>query len=305
MCDLHQLIIGAGNLRRESTVRNRLNLLDLLTDHDRIVDDHLARHLLSQITEFLQHLFRRSEVERRLLICIVKPFSLQNDLSIDAVFRVHEMDIAGRDHRLVILFSQLYDPAVDILQRLHVRHRMIAYHELIVAERLNLQIVIIIDQILDDLRTIVIQYRLIEFTRFTGRSQKQSLPQAIQLRLGNPRHPVEILQMRDGNELIQIPESGQILYQNDGVMRPETLHIHSRHNKRIDVRKLLHVLLRKLQEAALEDLRRRPGIIHGPVVVLQRDSQVFTNCIQRVSLELIVQAPGQRQRIHHRKRKIS
>ena len=59
------LIVSTRNHRRIEIIRNRLEGLDHLVDLARIRDDSLIGQLLAEIVEFLEHLLRRAQVERR------------------------------------------------------------------------------------------------------------------------------------------------------------------------------------------------------------------------------------------------
>ena len=108
------------------------------------------------------------------------------------------MYITGSHYRLVELFSQLHDPAVDILDILYGIDRpdfLRSDHELIVATGLDLQIIIEFYQPGDLRIRLPVQKGTIQLSRLTGASQDQTLSVFQDQALGNPGMLVKIGQV--------------------------------------------------------------------------------------------------------------
>ena len=83
------------------------------------------------------------------------------------------MHIAGSHHRLMELLSQLYDPAVNVLNILdgiHIPDTLRSDHELIVAAGLNLQIIVEFYQPCDLRIRLPVKQCPVQFSRLTGTS---------------------------------------------------------------------------------------------------------------------------------------
>ena len=108
------------------------------------------------------------------------------------------MYITGSHYGLVELFSQLHDPAVDILDILYRIDRpdfLRSDHELIVATGLNLQVIIEFYQPGDLRIRLPIKQCPVQLSRFAGTSQDQTLSVFQDQALGNPGMLVKIGQM--------------------------------------------------------------------------------------------------------------
>ena len=108
------------------------------------------------------------------------------------------MYITGSHYGLVELFSQLHDPAVDILDILYGIDRpdfLRSDHELIVATGLNLQVIIEFYQPGDLRIRLPIKQCPVQLPRFAGTSQDQTLSVFQDQALGNPGMLVKIGQM--------------------------------------------------------------------------------------------------------------
>jgi len=108
------------------------------------------------------------------------------------------MYITGSHYGLVELFSQLHDPAVDILDILYGIDRpdfLRSDHELIVATGLDLQVIIEFYQPGDLRIRLPIKQCPVQFSRLTGASQDQTFPVLHHQTLGNPGMLVKIGQM--------------------------------------------------------------------------------------------------------------
>ncbi len=198
IADLPQRLVGIRNDRRILARPDRADLLDHVTDPAGVVDDDLPGFFLTQIGKFSQHLLCGPKVQRRLVIGIRKLLSLHDDPTVDLILRIHEMHIAGRDDGLVELLAKLYDPAVEIADILHIGYGVlfvIADQEFIVAQGLDLQVIIELYDPGDLGIRRTAEQCLVELSRHAGRANDQALPVLFQKALWQLRLPVKVIQM--------------------------------------------------------------------------------------------------------------
>ena len=179
VADIGQRLVAVRNHGRALIRPHRRNGLDLIRDQVGIGDHHLFGLIASQILKFLQHLLRGAQVQRGLILGILKALSCHDDPAVHLVRRIQKMHVTGCHHRLAILLSQLHDSAVDILDVLDGIHQtdfFIIDHEGVVSRGLNLQIIVKIHDPRDIRLAFFIQQGAVQLTCFTGASQDQPLP---------------------------------------------------------------------------------------------------------------------------------
>ena len=152
VADLRQHFIRVRDDGRTLVRPDRRELLHHVRNPVGVCDDDLVRLLLPQILELLQHLLRRAQIQRRLVVRlrILKIHILKNP-PVDLILRVQEMDVAGRTHGLAVLLSERDNPTVVVFQILDGL-RLISEVSIlvifrngqkhVVADRLDFQIVI-------------------------------------------------------------------------------------------------------------------------------------------------------------------
>ena len=145
---LLQLIIRTGDMGRIGTERNGANLLHHIRDTIGVLNNHLASLLVAQVGEFLKHLLCGTEIQRRLIICIVKAHTGHQNTAVHLVLRFHKVHVTSSTHRFVQGFAQAQDRARMFLQFLlalanrRLNHATLTLggtqQEIVVAQRLNL-----------------------------------------------------------------------------------------------------------------------------------------------------------------------
>ena len=130
--------------RRTFIRAHRRNFFAHVCDLHGVCDHDLVCLLLTQIGKLFQHLLGRAQVKRRLIICILKAFTGHNNTAVHLILRIEKMYVAGRHDRLFVTLSELYDLPVQILQIFDRLAVLIVFprHEHIIADRLDLQIII-------------------------------------------------------------------------------------------------------------------------------------------------------------------
>ena len=109
-----QLLRGVGDLRRVRAVGEGLERVAQIRYAVGRVHDQLLGLLLAQIGKLLQHLLGGLEIQRRLVIGVLKALLVEDDLPIDPILRLQKVDVSRCNNGLVQLLAQGHDPAVEI-----------------------------------------------------------------------------------------------------------------------------------------------------------------------------------------------
>ena len=171
------------------------------------------------------------------------------------------------------LLSQCTDSFIDlsdIIIRMNVIIMIGIHHEMVVSDRLNLQIIIKIDQPGDFLFRTVLHNCTVQFPCTAGTSDNQSFPVLYQFTLGNQRKSLEVSQMRFTDQCIQMHSAECILRQNDAVMRPQMLyHFRRGYAECIDLRQILHIFFLHHGNEFQENKRSAFRIVYRTMMVLK------------------------------------
>lgn len=117
--------------------------------------------------------------------------------------------------RLPQALSQTDHGAVELPQLLFVFRNALFQHKPVVGQGLDLQKVVEGGNPLQLLLALVADDGLKQLSRLTGRADDEALPIGDQLRLGNSRIPFKVLQIAQGNQVVQIPQSRLVLGEKD------------------------------------------------------------------------------------------
>ena len=173
--DLHQLLLGSLDSRREGALGDRADVLDHVGNGVGVGDDHFLCLFLAQILEFRQHLLSSPQVEHGLVLSVTEAHGGQDYLAENCVLGVDEVNIAGCADRDPQLVAQLDDPTVVVLELLDALSSSLTDHELVVAYRLDLKIVVELGQPLDLLLGLFVDHSLEELSGLAGAAEDQAL----------------------------------------------------------------------------------------------------------------------------------
>ena len=170
IADVPEGLIGILDDGRTLIRPHRGDPLDHVGNLVRVAHHHLPGLVASQILEFRQHLLGGPKVERRLLIRVLEALSGHDDTAVDLVLRIQEMDVAGGHYGLAKLLAQGDDPLIEPDQiLLGLKGGPLSpQHKFIVAQGLDLQIVIEIDQPRDLLLRSGAHQSLVQLARLAG-----------------------------------------------------------------------------------------------------------------------------------------
>ena len=88
IADFRKLPVAILNDRRAFIRAHRRHRLYHIRNQIRVGNHHFLRLIASQISKFLQHLLRRSQIERRLIIRIGKALSCHDNTTVYFIFRI-------------------------------------------------------------------------------------------------------------------------------------------------------------------------------------------------------------------------
>ena len=286
-----QLLLGVFQPGREQlSRRQQLDFLHQIGDFPGVDDDHLAGLFRPQIGEFLQHLVGGLEVDGQRRVSVGEFLAGQQDMTVHLVLRLLKMHVAGGADGLAQLLAQADDGAVEILQLLHRLHVAVAQHEHVVAHRLYLQIVVKAGDALQLRPLPVIRHRPEQLARLAGRADDKPLPVSRQLRLGDGGHPVEVLQVGGGDELVQVLQAQLVLRQNDDVLGetvglgasgPQLRHFVVDLLDAVDVQLVPHLL-----EERHQHIGHHARVVAGAVVVEGGQVEIVRHDVQLVLVQL-------------------
>ena len=177
--DIRQQFIAVLDNRRTFIRPHRGDGLYHIRNSIRIGYDDFLRLIAAKIGKLFQHLFCRPKIEGRLIIRIRKMLPGHDDSPVNLVPRVQKMYVTGSNHRLMKLFAELYDFAVDFLNifhRVNIGKFFGCNHILVIAKRLNLQIIIKTHEPCDFRIRFTVEKRTVQFPRLTGASENQPFP---------------------------------------------------------------------------------------------------------------------------------
>ena len=172
-----QFFIGAVDMRRERTLRDRLETLDKICDTVGVFHDDLIRRFITEISELRKHLLGRAEIQRRLSVGVRKAHSGHDDGAENAVVRLKEMHVARGDRHFTQFVAEADDAAVDVFKisfRADVRTFFVVNEESVVAGRLDLEIIVESCNIQQFLVRLFVEDRAEYLSRFTCRTEDQT-----------------------------------------------------------------------------------------------------------------------------------
>ena len=116
-------------------------------------------------------------------------------MAVDLVLRLLKMHVAGGADRLAQLLAEPHDRAVEFPELLVRAHAAVTDHEPVVAQRLDLQIVVIGGNALELRPILMVDDCAEQLARLARRADDQSFAVGVQLALGDRRHALKVLEV--------------------------------------------------------------------------------------------------------------
>ena len=203
-----QILFRPSDAGRIGPFRNRTDIiLDHIGDLVGVGDNHLICFIGAKIGKLIQHLIGRAEIERRLIVGVLKFHTGQQDGAEDRVFRLHKMHVTGCNNWFIELFTNPKDGFIVFNQLIAVLRPAGLNHKFIVAQRLDFQIIIKGCNVAQLFKRFPLDNRLEQFPCFTGTADQQPFPVFHNLTLWGAGPAVIILNMCAGNQFIQVFQS--------------------------------------------------------------------------------------------------
>ena len=120
------------------------------------------------------------------------------------------MRVAGGDDRLAELFAQRDNLAIEVTQPFIVRNLALGNQEAVVADRLNLQVVVKRGDALDFVLRQPVQHRTEQLARLAGRADNQAVAVLLQHGLRDAGIAAVILQIAHRDEAIQVLQPDEV-----------------------------------------------------------------------------------------------
>ena len=143
-CGIAQLLFRTLNAGRVGAPGDGTHvIIDHSGDLAGVLYHHLVGLFLGQIVELRQHILRGAEEQRRLVVGILKAVARLQYSAVDRILRLGKVHVAGGNNRLVQILAQLDDGTVELLDPLLAVHLAVPHHIGIVAQRLDLQNIVV------------------------------------------------------------------------------------------------------------------------------------------------------------------
>ena len=267
----------------------KAHVADLFSDAVGFVDDHALGGLAAEVGKFLQHLLRGAEVERGLVVGVLKALGGHEDGAVDGVLRVHEVDVAGGHHGDVQFIAKGEYFAVEVAQALFVLHRALAHEEGVVADGLYLQIVVEAGDALQCLCVLARQHGAEEFPGLAGAADDETLAVLLDQFARHARRAVEVVEVTFADEAVEVGHARLVLRQKDDVVG---LRAGVGLEGVVDVVKARNVQAFQRFE---QHQTGGTGVVYGAVGVFQRYVQMLADRAQLVVAQLLVGVAGESQ----------
>ena len=219
----------------------------------------------------------------------------QQDGAEDRVLRLHKVDVAGRDDRFVQVFADPDNRLVE-LHQLGAALRLPRFqHKFVVADRLDLEVVVKAGDFTQLLERLAVDDRPEELPRLAGGTDQQPFPVLHDLALGGAGAAVEVFDVGAGNQFIEVFEPDAVFDQQDLVVGLQLFGV-AAPQVGVQLPDKVDVFLRfQLFDHLLEDLAEDGGVVAGTVMVEVLQFEVLGNDVQLVPPEFRVEAAGHRQ----------
>ena len=300
-----EVFLGVFEPRREQlALGQQLDRLHHVRDHARVGHNHLIRLVLAEIVELAQHFVRGAEVDGQRRVGVGKLLAREQDMAVLLVLRLLKMHVAGGADGLAQLLAQADDGAVVVLQFLVVLRLALADQEAVVAQRLDLEIVVERRDALELVPVLMVAHGLEQLPRLAGGADDQPFAVRDQLAFGDGGIALEIFEIRRGNELIEVFESRFVPRDQNDVLgiavgavalRAQLAHFI------VDLLDARHAARFEHREELCEHLRHRHRVVARAVVVERGQLQLLRHHVQLVVFEPRQQILREDQRVEIRR----
>ena len=289
-------------MRRIVFARHGTDDVAHVRDHVGVLDHDLIRAVLTQIGKFAEHLVRGLEVERRLVVRVAEPLPRHQDAAECLVLRLEEVHVAGRAAGFAQLVCETQDVAIPVAQLLFILGLTLFDHEPVVADGLDLEIIVEGRKPLELVPLRVTGQRAEHLARFACGAENQPFAVADELAARHDRPLVVVFQKALGNQLIEVSEPRLIFHQNDEVVARQVLQLvlavgrRGKHGVDIRYRDRVHLVLEPCQQL-YKNAPQHSCVLARAVVLERADLQLFGQDVQLELMQVRQHQAGHFQRI--------
>ncbi len=291
-----ELLGGVFDLRRVEILRQELEHLDAVGNGVRVRDNDLLRLFRAEVGKFVEHLLRRAVIERHGLVRVGEFLGRQQDAAEDLLLGIEKMHVARRHNGLAELLAELHDAAVEVAQGFLAAHGAVVEQEVVIRQRHDLEIVVKRRDAPQLRVALAAQHRLEHLARLAGRADDEALAVFHKQALGDGGVALEILQIRPGNDLVEVFQAGLVFHQNGDVVRAALL-LQAAAHEIVEVADRLCALRREHGQELVHDARHDHCIVARAVVVEVRQAQAVRDLVELVVLEIRQQVLREHQRV--------
>ena len=273
-----QLLLCTLDAGRVGAARDGTNIV---VDHRRdlagVLHHYLVGFFLGQIVELRQHILRGAEEQRRLVVGIFKAVARLQHSAVSRILRLGKVHVAGGNDRLVQIFAQLDDRAVEVFDVLFAVHLAVPHHVGVVAQRLDLKNIVVGRDLFQFFIAGAIHDGPVQLAGFAGGSEQQAVPVFVQK---TPRHPglfEKVVHMGFADDLVQIFQAHLVLDQNDEVVILLFQHLAVAAKAGVDLTDLCYLLFFQVIQHDPEDAAQRGRILTGTVGLVGRQLQMLVD----------------------------
>ena len=128
------------------------------------------------------------------------------------------MHVAGGNDRLVQIFAQLYDGAVEVFDVLFAVHLAVPHHIGVVAQRLDLKNIVVGGDFFQFLVAGAVHDGAVQLACLTGTGEQQAVPVLVQQTAGHAGLFEEVVDVCLADDFVQVLQTHLVFDQNDQVV---------------------------------------------------------------------------------------
>ena len=291
-----ELLGGIFDLRRVEILRQELEHLNAVGDGVRVRDDDLVCLFGAEIRKFVEHLLRRAVIERHGLVRIGEFLGRQQDAAEDLLLGIEKMHVARGNDGLAELLAELHDAAVEVAQGFLAAHGAVVEQEAIIRQRHDLKIVVKRGDASELRVALAAQHGLEHLARLAGRADDEPLAVFHEQALGDGGVALKMLQIRPGDDLIEIFQAGLAAHENGDVVRA-ALFLQAAAHESVEIVERLRALRREHGQELVHDARDDHRVVAGAVVVEVRQAQPVRDLVELMVLEIRQQILREHERV--------
>ena len=207
------------------------------------------------------------------------------------------MRVAGGNDRLAELFAQRDDPAVEIAQPLVVRDLALGDQEAVVADRLDLEVIVERGDALDLVLRLPVQHGAEQLARLARRADDEAVAVLLQHGLRDAGIAAVILQIAHRDETIQVLQPDEVFDQDNLMVGAQIQRVGARLHDLVDAPEVGNALVHQLLGHLEVDHRQHLRVVAGAVMVEVAEAVMLGEDVQLVLLEVGVGKAGERDRV--------